>query len=160
MPSVMLTNTPFQRLLRALGYASSPNRSVQVEEKVQMHADKLYERMLEQEKVIKAAKEQGLEPPELKDLFATGKAAPVAPSGADIEPGAELRKTWDETLSKLPPEERAAEEAALRADLQAKAAMAKDVQKLWDEQAAERKARENQGAATMMDRVANMFGSK
>lgn len=117
-----------------------------------MHADKLYVNMLEQEKVMKDAKEKGLPAPSLKDLFPKPENA--------IHPGPELRKSWDEKLAALPVEERATEEAALMADFQAKAVVAKDVQKLWDEQADERKARELQGSATMMDRVANMFRLK
>lgn len=114
-----------------------------------MHADKLYMNMLKQEQIVKDAKEQGAPVPDLKDLF-------PRPANA-IQPGPELRKSWDEKLAQLPVEQRATEEAALMADFQAKAVVAKDVQKLWDEQAEIRKTRETQGQATIVDRVTNMF---
>jgi hypothetical protein len=117
-----------------------------------MHADSLYTKMLEQEQRNKDAKEKGLPVADLAKLY-------PRPAN-EIEPGAELRKQWDEQIAKLPVEERATEEAALRADFQAKAAVAKDVQKLWDEQAAERKAREEQGKTTIKDRVTDIFRIK
>lgn len=117
-----------------------------------MHADTLYNRMLRQEEAAQAAKEQGLPTPGPAELF-------PRPAGA-LEPGAELRKTWDEKLEKLEPEQRATEEAALRADFQAKAAVAQDVQKLWDEQAVERKAREKEGQTTAVDRLFGLFRFK
>ncbi|TKA32467.1 hypothetical protein B0A50_01575 [Salinomyces thailandicus] len=50
------------RFLKALGYLSSV-RSQQEEERIQMHADKLYHQMLEREERAKQAKEQGTEAP-------------------------------------------------------------------------------------------------
>ncbi|KAM0335389.1 hypothetical protein ACHAQA_000434 [Verticillium albo-atrum] len=137
------------RLLKALGYRSVLDRPAHVDEDIQMHADALYVRMIEQEKVIKTAQDQGLPSPEFRNMFPKPENA--------IEPGAELRKTWDEQLEKLPPAERATEEAALRADFQAKAVVAKDVQKLWNEQAAARKAREAEGQTSIVERVADVF---
>lgn len=139
----------FQRLLKALGYRAVLNRPAHVEDDIQMHADSLYTKMLEQEQRNKDAKEQGVSTADLASLF----PRPVN----EIEPGVELRKQWDEQLAKLPVEERAAEEAALRADFQAKAVVAKDVQKLWDAQDAERKAREQEGKTTIKDRVTDTF---
>ena len=47
------------RFLKALGYLSTYDRPLEVDEAIQMHADTLYHRMLDQEKAIKAAKEAG-----------------------------------------------------------------------------------------------------
>ncbi|KAM0288091.1 hypothetical protein ACHAQH_000159 [Verticillium albo-atrum] len=137
------------RLLKALGYKSVVDRPAQVDEDIQMHADTLYVRIIEQEKSIKAAEEQGLPAPEFRNIFPKPENA--------IEPGVEVRKSWDEKLDKLPAAERATEEAALRADFQAKAVVAKDVQKLWDEQAAARKARESEGQTSIVEKVAGLF---
>ncbi|KAL0935138.1 uncharacterized protein CTRU02_209729 [Colletotrichum truncatum] len=142
------------RFLKALGYQSVYNRPAHVEEDIQMHADALYNRMLEQEKAIELAKKEGLPVPKLDLSIPT-----VAEAGA-IQPRPDLEKSWREKLEQLPEEERAAEEAALRADLQAKAAVAKDVQKLWDEQEKERQQRKAEGKATIMDRVSGVFGGK
>ncbi|KAK1597476.1 uncharacterized protein LY79DRAFT_587479 [Colletotrichum navitas] len=146
------------RFLRALGYHSVHNRPAQVEEDIQMHADQLYARMIEQEKAAEAAKKEGLPAPKF-DL-----AIPTSPSGADpvapeLKPRPDLEKSWKEQLEKLPEVERAAEEAALRADLQAKADVARKVQKLWDDQEKEKEKRKAEGKATIYDRITGVFGS-
>ncbi|KAK2009045.1 hypothetical protein LZ32DRAFT_608834 [Colletotrichum eremochloae] len=145
------------RFLKALGYQSVHNRPAQVEEDIQMHADKLYARMIEQEEAAEAAKKEGLPVPKF-DF-----AIPTSPAGADpttpeVKPRPELEKSWREQLEKLPEAERAAEEAALRADLQAKADVAKNVQKLWEEQEKEKERRKAEGKATIVDRIAGAFG--
>ncbi|CAK4033443.1 Hypothetical predicted protein [Lecanosticta acicola] len=56
------------RFLKALGYLAL-QRTAEEEERIQMHADKLYNEMLEREKAAKEAKEQGLESPELPPLI-------------------------------------------------------------------------------------------
>lgn len=75
-----------------------------------------------------------------------------------VAPHEELQKQWKEQLDKLPVEERAVEEAALRADLQAKAEVAGSVQKIWDDQAAQRKQRQAEGSSTFGDYLAALFG--
>ncbi|KAK1994833.1 hypothetical protein LX36DRAFT_660178 [Colletotrichum falcatum] len=142
------------RLLKALGYQSVHDRPAQVEEDIQMHADRLYARMIEQEEAAEAAKKEGLPAPKL-DL-----AIPTSPAGAgpEVKPRPDLEKSWREKLDKLPEAERAVEEAALRADLQAKADVARNVQKLWDEQEKEKERRKAEGKATIVDRVAGVFG--
>ncbi|KAJ0337827.1 hypothetical protein COL922a_006314 [Colletotrichum nupharicola] len=143
------------RFLKALGYQSVHNRPAQVEEDIQMHADKLYQRMVEQEKAIEAAKQEGLPVPKFDlSIPAAVEAAPA------IQPRPDLEKSWKEKLEQLPEEERAVEEAALRADLQAKAEVAKNVQKLWDEQEKEKQQRKAEGKATVMDRITVAFGGK
>uniref|UniRef100_L2G8X4 Autophagy protein n=1 Tax=Colletotrichum fructicola (strain Nara gc5) TaxID=1213859 RepID=L2G8X4_COLFN len=122
------------RFLKALGYQSVYNRPAQVEEDIQMHADKLYQRMVEQEKAIEAAKQEGLPVPNLGQISRNRG-----------------RRSWSSC---------AVEEAALRADLQAKAEVAKNVQKLWDEQEKEKQQRKAEGKATVMDRITGAFGGK
>ncbi|KAJ0162497.1 hypothetical protein CTA2_4461 [Colletotrichum tanaceti] len=140
------------RFLKALGYQSIHNRPAQVEEDIQMHADQLYARMLEQERAIEAAKKEGLPTPKF-DL-----AIPTAPGTFEVKPRPDLEKSWREKLEQLPEEERVVEEAALRADLQAKAQVAKDVQKLWDEQEKEKERRKAEGKTTIVDRITGAFG--
>ncbi|OLN81736.1 hypothetical protein CCHL11_06953 [Colletotrichum chlorophyti] len=142
------------RFLKALGYQSVHGRPAQVEEDIQMHADSLYNRMLDQEKAIEAAKKEGLPAPKF-DL-----ALPSVAAAGAVKPRPDLEKEWKEKLEQLPEEERAVEEAALRADLQAKADVAKNVQKLWDEQEKEKERRKAEGKTTIADRIAGAFGSK
>jgi uncharacterized coiled-coil protein SlyX len=58
-----------QKFLKALGYASMSNQDTQTAERIQMHADKLYHRMLDYETSVKEAEEKGLKPPPYKPLF-------------------------------------------------------------------------------------------
>lgn len=64
------------RFMKALGYLSQP-RSAEEEERIQMHADKLYGQMLEREAAAERAKEEGTEVPVAAPLIqeeATTKA--------------------------------------------------------------------------------------
>ena len=56
------------RFMKALGYLSQP-RSADEEERIQMHADKLYGQMLEREAAAERAKEEGTEVPKLAPLI-------------------------------------------------------------------------------------------
>nr|POE77778.1 hypothetical protein CFP56_09421 [Quercus suber] len=57
-----------QRFLKALGYLSQM-RSVEEEERIQMHADKLYHAMLAREKVVQDADTAGLPAPKQEPLL-------------------------------------------------------------------------------------------
>jgi hypothetical protein len=59
----------FQKFLQALGYWSSFEFDPEKEERIQMHADKLYHRMLDYETRVKEARAAGLEPPPPRSLF-------------------------------------------------------------------------------------------
>ncbi|KAK1636139.1 hypothetical protein BDP81DRAFT_321285 [Colletotrichum phormii] len=141
------------RFLKALGYQSIAGRSAQVEEDIQMHADQLYGRMIEQEQAMEAAKKEGLPAPKFD--FSIPTAAPAATAHT---PRPDLETSWKEKLEQLPESERAAEEAALRADFQANVEVAKNVQKLWDEQEKEKERRKAEGKATIVDRISGTFG--
>lgn len=140
-----------QRFLRALGYGSVEGRSAAVEEDIQMHADGLFQRMLKHEEAVERAKAEGLPAPVFEPAIPKSKSPAVTPTD-------ELQQQWREQLEKLPEEERAMEEAALRADLQAKAEVAGSVQKIWDTQAEQRKQRQAEGNSTFGDYVASLFG--
>ncbi|KAJ4023230.1 hypothetical protein NW752_003691 [Fusarium irregulare] len=139
------------RFLRALGHGSVVGRSPQVEEDIQMHADALYQRMMKHEEAVEKAKAEGLPIPVFKSTLPKAKDDSVVPTE-------ELQQQWKEQLDKLPAEERVVEEAALRADLQAKAEVAGNVQKIWDSQAEQRKQRQAQGNSTFGDYVTSLFG--
>ncbi|KAF4967313.1 hypothetical protein FSARC_5143 [Fusarium sarcochroum] len=139
------------RFLRALGHGSVAGRSAAVEEDIQMHADSLYQRMIKHEEAVEKAKTEGLPVPVFQTTIPKAKANAVAPTE-------ELQQQWKEQLDKLPAEERVVEEAALRADLQAKAEVAGNVQKIWDTQAEQRKQRQAEGNSTFGDYVASLFG--
>lgn len=149
------------RLLKALGYLSVQGRSAEVDEEIQMRADELYHRMLAQEREIERAKEEGREAPVFKPLF-DGKDAEVAagavpsPAGGGAKelpgPSQDTLAAWKKKLEKLPPEEREAEEQALRAEWKAKVEMSAQIHGLRREQAKEREARKAEGKDTVLDK--------
>ncbi|KAF5685510.1 autophagy-related 6 [Fusarium denticulatum] len=139
------------RFLRALGHGSVVGRSPEVEEDIQMHADSLYQRMIKHEEAVEKAKAEGLPVPVFQTTLPKAKKDAVMPTE-------ELQQQWKEQLDKLPADERAVEEAALRADLQAKAEVAGSVQKIWDTQAEQRKQRQVEGTSTFGDYIASLFG--
>ncbi|KAG5929598.1 hypothetical protein E4U42_005303 [Claviceps africana] len=139
------------RFLRALGYGSIEGRSLQVEENIQMHADRLYERMIHHEAAVERAKKEGLPIPVFDPALPKGGIPKVTPTD-------ELEKQWRDKLDKLPEEERTVEEAALRADLQAKSEVAKSVKQIWASQKEERDARKADGQSTWGDSLAGLFG--
>lgn len=126
------------RFLRALGYGSDMSRSSTVDEEIQMHADSLYQRVLAHEAAVEAARENGTPIPVFN---------PAIPnvSKVTVQPSEEVRQQWDEALEKLPAEERAAEEAALRADLQAKTDVAKSMRQFYDNKKKKSKEEEDRG---------------
>ncbi|UNI23447.1 hypothetical protein JDV02_009265 [Purpureocillium takamizusanense] len=141
------------KFLRALGYGSVLGRPAQVDEDIQMHADTLFQRMLEHWAAFQQAQEDGRTIPVFDPkLPSSASPAPTA------TPTPEMEKQWREKLDKLLEDERAVEEAALRADLQARADVAQSVKKIWDTQKEERESRKAEGQATFMDTVASLFG--
>ena len=180
------------RLLKALGYLSAYDRPPEVEEDIQMRADELYHRMLDQEAAIEKAKEEGRPAPAFAPIsfesqgvvspasaaVATAPAAaaaaapaaaapaaaasPAATATATIpvpEPPQHVLDDWKKKLDKLPEAERAAEEAALRAEHRAQAESAARIHQLWQEQAKEREARRAEGKATIGDKIKGFWGT-
>ncbi|KAH6609246.1 hypothetical protein Trco_002592 [Trichoderma cornu-damae] len=141
------------RFLRALGYGSVAGRPGEVDEDIQLHADALFQRMLQHEAEVEKAKENGTLIPTFDPSLPKTNTA----GAAITKPSEELQKHWKEKLDQLPEDERAAEEAALRADLQAKADVARNVQKIWDAKREEREVRRAQGQATFSDTIAALF---
>ncbi|UKZ48975.1 hypothetical protein TrVGV298_003212 [Trichoderma virens] len=141
------------RFLRALGYGSVAGRPSEVDEDIQLHADALFQRMLQHEAEVEKAKENGTLIPTFDPSLPKTNAA----NTTNIKPSEELQKQWKEKLDQLPEDERPAEEAALRADLQAKADVARNVKKIWDAKREEREVRRAEGQATFSDTIAALF---
>ncbi|KAJ6081709.1 hypothetical protein N7499_006583 [Penicillium canescens] len=109
------------KFLQALGYASSFNHDAEKEERIQMHADKLYHQMLDYEKRVEDAKAAGVEPPPMASLFHPEKQSPAEkkpgleiPGGEPIPAGFKPSKP----LQKLTPHERELEIRAHYAQLE------------------------------------------
>lgn len=100
-----------------------------------MHADALYQRVLQHEAAVAKAKEEGTAIP------AFNPAVPKV-SKTTIQPSEEVQQQWKEKLEQLPEEERPLEEAALKADLQAKSDVARSMKEFYE--AKKKKKSENE----------------
>ncbi|EFW99579.1 hypothetical protein CMQ_7947 [Grosmannia clavigera kw1407] len=149
-----------QRLLKALGYLSTYERPPAEDERIQVHADALYHRMLDQEAAVELAKIEGRPAPVVSmDVGISGlPAAASPPIPADVPE--DMRKDWAERLAGVPENERPAEEAAMRAELQARLELTGRVARLRAAQAAEREQRKAEGRATLSDRVSGLVWGK
>jgi len=65
------------KFLQALGYMTSPTNSDEDEERIQMHADKLYHRMMDYEAEVDDARRDGRPIPPLTSLFNPNRTAPT-----------------------------------------------------------------------------------
>lgn len=132
-----------------------------------MQADTLYHRMLDQEKAIEKAKEEGLPPPAFPPLLSapkkrvdtdnpTGKQDAVEISDLRERIQAPLKKK----LATLEGEERELTENAMKAEIAAGAQVAKRLDVINSKQEEERRIRKEQGRETIADRIASSFRSK
>ncbi|KAL1882192.1 hypothetical protein Daus18300_000678 [Diaporthe australafricana] len=141
------------RLLKALGYINAIDRSPEMEERIQMHADKLYHQALDQEATVEKAKAEGLPEPKFEPFV------PQAGEDRIANMSEEAKKRYQDALSKVDEKEREAEAAAIQAELRSKEAMVGKVRELWKEQEAERQARKDRGEETFKDKVAAILGT-
>ncbi|KAH8700883.1 hypothetical protein BGW36DRAFT_375181 [Talaromyces proteolyticus] len=111
------------KFLQALGYAAAMEWDAEKEERIQMHADKLYHQMLDYERRVAEARAAGDEPPPITSLFSP-TSTPVPMSQDDnITPGGEQLPagfTPPNSLKGLTPHERELEIRSINADLQQK----------------------------------------
>lgn len=156
-----------QKFLKALGYLSTLDRTDDVDERIQMHADTLYHRMLDQEEAVEAAKAEGRPIPTFKPIltkppskinsgetevpFEGNKLQP-----ADLNP--RVQKALKKRLEDLPEAERELEERAIKAEIQAGEQVAGHLETLYEKQAEERRKRKEAGRETIGDRLSTMFG--
>ncbi|OAL29449.1 hypothetical protein AYO20_09186 [Fonsecaea nubica] len=100
------------KFLQALGYMTNAGSSAEDEEKIQMHADKLYHRMMDYEAQVDEAKRNNQPIPPLSSLFNPSRPAPTLEQMA--LPRA-MEDKMKKPLHEYPPHER---ELAARAALQ------------------------------------------
>ena len=164
-----------QRFLKALGYLSTYDRPPEVDEQIQMHADSLYHRMLDQERAVEEAKAAGLPVPSFPPIMSSSpqnsspalsnttsatekagirQAASVTREGLTPKVKAQLEKRFKD----LSPQEREVEENAIAMEIAAGEILQKQIGELWDEQGEARKLRREQGKETFSDRITRWFG--
>ncbi|KAI6366736.1 hypothetical protein MCOR25_005101 [Pyricularia grisea] len=142
------------RLLKTLGYLSTYDRPPSVDEDIQMHADALYHRMIEQEEAIEKAKAEKRPIPQ----FAPLPIKPIIAAEDDkFQLSQEQRKEMQQRLAKIPEAERAMEEEAIKAEYRAKAEVGHKIQDLWKENEKDREKRKKEGQETILDKVSGMW---
>lgn len=176
------------RFLKALGYLSAINRPASVDEEIQMHADTLYHRMLDQEKAQEAAEAAGLPIPQFPPIIpqspatAPNSALPNTAFPAEPEPAAQSRTVMEAVAAAeektpqrdyLTPEARAelkkrikdqpehvreVEEKAIRAEAESDASVAKTVDRLFSDKRQRRDERRKRGEATLGDTISGWLG--
>lgn len=157
-----------KKFLKALGYLSTMDRTDDVDERIQMHADTLYHRMLDQEKAVEAAKAEGRPIPVFKPIL-TKPPNKLKPDEAEEAPfegnklqpsdlNPRIQKALKKRLEDLPEMERELEERAIKAEIQAGEQVASSLETLYEKQAEERRKRKEAGKETMGDRLSTMFG--
>ena len=109
------------------------------DERVQLHADKLYHRMIDYEKAVEEARENDDPIPELKSLFDHNKPLPD-PETLRVPPGVERK--MKKPISKLTPHERELAVAAWKMEMKSNQGYAKDLTEYMEEQHESKKKRQ------------------
>ena len=164
------------KFLKALGYLTMENRSPEEDERIQMHADKLYQQMLEQEALMEKAREEGRPIPKFNSVLSkqnvarafAGKPLPPSLASEDSAPVQEedvwsqikpaSRVEYEKKLAELPEEEREIERQALLGELRAQTGMASKVEATFVEERINRMKRREAGQATIGDTIKRLWG--
>lgn len=112
--------------------------------------------MIEQEKAAAEAQKEGKPVPKFEPVIPKQVTDAAAENALMSE---QAKKRVADKLDGMSEHERAAEQAAIDAEMRAKAEMVGKIQGLWKEQDAERKARIEKGEASMWDKMASAFKS-
>lgn len=148
-----------------------------MDERIQMHADTLYHRMLDQERAIEEAKAAGKPIPEFPPIVASLPPAPRSPSTqasassdtavssppeqayptpAEFTP--KMQAQLAERLKELSPAEREVEEKAVAMEIAAGQILGRQIDQLYEEQGKAKKERQARGEETVADKVNGWFG--
>lgn len=166
------------KFLKALGYMTMDYRSAEDSEKIQMHADRLYQQLLEQEKLIEQAKKEGKSIPKFESVLSKQNIARAladkATGTVSSTPGQvisedeekqmwkrikpESRKLYEQKISELPEEERELERKALLGELKAQTLLTKNVEQTFIEERIQRLKRREAGQATVGDMIKRWWG--
>ncbi|KAI9816011.1 MAG: hypothetical protein M1827_002003 [Pycnora praestabilis] len=160
------------KFLKALGYLSTFDRPPAVDEQIQMHADTLYHRMLDQEKAIQTAKAAGQPLPTFPTIIptpASSLSSSLSPKSTTATAADGARITADQLtpevqamlkkrLSGLGPEEREVEEKAIVAEIAAGERLGRQIGNIYEEQEKIKRERRETGRETVADRIGGWFG--
>ncbi|KAI9733035.1 MAG: hypothetical protein M1834_003580 [Cirrosporium novae-zelandiae] len=160
------------KFLKALGYLSMSN-SPEQNERIQMHADTLYHRMIDQEKATEEAKAAGLPTPSFPPIISPSSSqtnstspSPSQTPTQDLPPSPppsaslpeEMKAQLTTPLESLSPEERVLEEAAIKAQLQAELDVHKKLGKYYENARRTTEQRQERLRKKFGDQVASWLG--
>ncbi|KAK5123381.1 hypothetical protein LTR85_002813 [Meristemomyces frigidus] len=162
------------RFLKALGYLSTM-RSEEEEERIQMHADKLYHQMLDREAAVEDAKKIGQEAPELPPLIspettsaalgpdsawarARQKALEMGGTGNLSAYSPERQEQIKKQIEGLSERERELELQLIAAESRAQLEYAEQIRQRLDEERESRLERRGRGKETVGDTIKRLWG--
>ncbi|TGO22496.1 hypothetical protein BPAE_0165g00110 [Botrytis paeoniae] len=150
------------KFLKALGYLSTYDRPPAVDEQIQMHADTLYHRMIDQEKQIEEAKAEGRPVPIFPPLISKSRSGQSDSAqennklkASDLSP--KVQASFKKRLEGLNDDERLVEERAIQAEIEAGEQVAGQLGKIYEKQDEERRQRKEQGRETISDKFFSVF---
>ncbi|TGO86706.1 hypothetical protein BPOR_0282g00020 [Botrytis porri] len=150
------------KFLKALGYLSTYDRPPAVDEQIQMHADTLYHRMIDQEKQIEEAKAEGRPVPIFPPLISKSRPGQSESAqennklkASDLSP--KVQASFKKRLEGLNDDERLVEERAIQAEIEAGEQVAGQLGKIYEKQDEERRQRKEQGRETISDKFFSIF---
>ncbi|KAM0138211.1 hypothetical protein ACHAPC_009845 [Botrytis cinerea] len=150
------------KFLKALGYLSTYDRPPAVDEQIQLHADTLYHRMIDQEKQIEEAKAEGRPVPIFPPLISKSRPGESDSTqennklkASDLSP--KVQASFKKRLEGLNDDERLVEERAIQAEIEAGEQVAGQLGKIYEKQDEERRQRKEQGRETISDKFFSIF---
>jgi hypothetical protein len=158
------------KFMKALGYMAVMDNPAEAE-RIQMHADKLYQTMIEQEKLTEEAKANDQPIPHFEPILSAknvGAALAVSPRPSQEPSTGEvvqfsripepMRKKFAKEVQGKSPQEIAIEEAAYIAELENQRRLAAKGSEYLQEEKEKRQKRFEQGSATVGDRMKRWWG--
>ena len=166
------------KFLKALGYMTMDARTGEEDERIQMHADKLYQQMMVQEAEVEKAKEEGRPIPKFQSVLSdrhvvqalsTNSSTSSNRSDSD-KPGPdyeadiwkyikpESRAEYEKKLAGLPPDEQEVERMAVLGELKAQTGVAKRMEEAFVTERINRMKRKEAGQATFGDTIKTLWG--
>jgi hypothetical protein len=165
------------KFLKALGFLTMDARSPEQDEMMQMHADKLYQQLKEQEALIEKAKQDGRPIPTFESVLSRHNVAravagkklsshPTAQQSTDRDDEEDIwsqikqssRDEYEKKLAELPQEDQDIERKALLGELRAQARMSKKVEGTFVEERINRMKRREAGQETIGDTIKRLWG--
>ncbi|KAF2823441.1 hypothetical protein CC86DRAFT_372392 [Ophiobolus disseminans] len=166
------------KFLKALGYLTMDQRSQEEDEKIQMHADKLYQQMVQHEAELEKAEKEGRPRPTFESLLSNSdvsrtlksNTSPPSTTSQTKQPGTEaetdvwslikpeVREEYERKLAELPPEQQEYERMAVMGELKAQTSITKKVEETFVEERMARIKRREAGQATLGDSIKYWWG--